>query len=148
MKPTYFLRWIRIRTYSGYWAVKSLLLWTNSIFFFLMADAFCLLRGIFSFLSPHFTQGLSLGLSFLSTLETTSTNVLSGDCHQPISSLAAFCAKHLSLTCNSQGRAKWLMVSVPDVPSTTSAVELGCCQSTNRKTGSAVPVRETHPFQI
>lgn len=42
----------------------------------------------------------------------------------------------------------WLMVSVSDVPSTTSAAELSCCQSTNRMSGSAVSVEETDPFQI
>lgn len=40
------------------------------------------------------------------------------------------------------------MVSVSEVPSTTSAAELSCCQSTNRMSGSAVSVEETDPLQI
>lgn len=116
MKPTDFLKWIRICTCSGYRAVKSLiaaldkllatfLQWRMGVCFLLT----CLFGGYFFFSLSSFHPGSLTRLFFLSTLETTSTNALSGDCHQPISSLAAFCAKLLSLTCNSQGRVNWLM---------------------------------------
>ena len=40
------------------------------------------------------------------------------------------------------------MMGVSSVPSTTSAVGLGGCQAANRKSGSAVSVREIDPFKI
>lgn len=121
---------------------------TTSIFCCLLA---CLLawEGHFFFFSLFLISlhCLFLGWPFLNTLGTTSTNMCSRDpaiAHSSLHSL--LCQAHLSNLYSLFRENCPEIVGVSDVPSTTSAVGLGHCQSTNRKSGSAVSAEETDPF--